>query len=863
MTTSVHDLQLTLVQDILDLRSTLICKTDKLLSLLGSQGFGVDVPGPIAHQSEAQPTRFSVTTREYLAPGQLLGPLSTRKPFQESGNQGSVDNYGSSVTIEQPSVLKSKPSVLTKSSTIIKSSKSNLGGRSEAMPHHMPQALYASGSVKIKRTRSLRVDRPSDFRLSPLQVPVIIEANSTATSTHNSESQLSHSRSRSSRPNDEPELIIPLNRLGSIRKQVSDETSFKYSRNSVPSPAIQVTSVDEHEIRTWSTVVDTKASFAKSGVNAGSGYGNAPTEIKEREMVTRSPSGSEFSSWRPIAAPEQGYLVNKNKMLSNASIQKYSSKFSLVSMQSKATRNQEQSLLSNEARTYSLRRPQSVILNQFPLAMRLSFFYLLPIYDNKGRYLDLANFEASIFGAIQFSTNGLHPKAEFSMLWDSFMIISYLSFLFLVPIVIGFNINEQELYNFQITISIIYVFDSILTSMTPQSAITTSTATFQEYESARPTLPEWLTHWSKRYLIIDIISLIPFRYFTDSRYCELLDLLRLVRMYRIPAMMKRCPSVRRLKTVCDEVLGIAVSNPLPIAMSMLVFLHFNACSTYYVGRMTDFVGWETLWTGFSKAGLFEAYTWSFFLAVGNLFPMSFKPQTAPEQIVAALYICSGAILYAAFVGYISSAAISINASGRLYNQKMEELIDYVKWKKLDTETRNKLVAYYETKYRGKYFEEDALLSDMNESLREEIACHNTRRLMDKVDFLRREEGDGRDDIYYNKLAITLHARYYIPGDFVMKQGEHGSEMYFILSGRVNVFLNGHKVASLFNDAYFGELALIAKLRRSVTIQVALPTILYMLSQQDFLGVISEFPDMKARIDALAREGVKAVAPNGR
>ncbi|KAJ3015289.1 UNVERIFIED_CONTAM: Potassium voltage-gated channel sub H member 7 [Siphonaria sp. JEL0065] len=88
-----------------------------------------------------------------------------------------------------------------------------------------------------------------------------------------------------------------------------------------------------------------------------------------------------------------------------------------------------------------------------------------------------------------------------------------------------------------------------------------------------------------------------------------------------------------------------------------------------------------------------------------------------KQIVGIIYIVVGAAIYASFLGYISSAAMSLNPSGRLYNQKMEELLDYVKWKKLDDETREKLISYYETKYRGKYFEEDTLLADMNESLR--------------------------------------------------------------------------------------------------------------------------------------------------
>ncbi|KAJ3020435.1 UNVERIFIED_CONTAM: Potassium voltage-gated channel sub H member 7 [Siphonaria sp. JEL0065] len=66
---------------------------------------------------------------------------------------------------------------------------------------------------------------------------------------------------------------------------------------------------------------------------------------------------------------------------------------------------------------------------------------------------------------------------------------------------------------------------------------------------------------------------------------------------------------------------------------------------------------------------------------------------------------------------MASAAISFDASGRLYRQKIDELTDYLSWKNIDEKTQKRLLEYYEFKYRGKYFEEKSLLNDMNASLR--------------------------------------------------------------------------------------------------------------------------------------------------
>ncbi|KAJ3002642.1 UNVERIFIED_CONTAM: hypothetical protein HDU68_006121 [Siphonaria sp. JEL0065] len=189
---------------------------------------------------------------------------------------------------------------------------------------------------------------------------------------------------------------------------------------------------------------------------------------------------------------------------------------------------------------------------------------------------------------------------------------------------------------------------------------------------------------------------------------------------------------------------------------------------------------------------------------------------------------------------------------------MEELNDYVKWKNLNQETKQKLIQYYETKYRGKYFEEDALLTDMNEALRAEISMHNTRYLIEKVPFLKRDARDGRDEIFFSRVANKLHARYYIPGDCITKQGDSGLDMYFILSGKVDVAVNGKRICSLYDGAYFGEVALITKTLRTATVQASLPSVLYRLTYQDFQIIINEFPDIKDRVDGLAMEREKMI-----
>ncbi|KAI8610829.1 hypothetical protein BC830DRAFT_710626 [Chytriomyces sp. MP71] len=84
-------------------------------------------------------------------------------------------------------------------------------------------------------------------------------------------------------------------------------------------------------------------------------------------------------------------------------------------------------------------------------------------------------------------------------------------------------------------------------------------------------------------------------------------------MYRIPSMTQRCGLIRHLKLQLDDTIGIGMSKALPIAFVIIVFIHYNACSTYYVGKMSGFSSWATMIPGYATATLFETYTWVLFL----------------------------------------------------------------------------------------------------------------------------------------------------------------------------------------------------------------------------------------------------------
>ncbi|KAJ3241282.1 Potassium/sodium hyperpolarization-activated cyclic nucleotide-gated channel 3 [Chytriomyces hyalinus] len=137
--------------------------------------------------------------------------------------------------------------------------------------------------------------------------------------------------------------------------------------------------------------------------------------------------------------------------------------------------------------------------------------------------------------------------------------------------------------------------------------------------------------------------------------------------------------------------------------------------------------------------------------------------------------------------------------------------------------------------------------------RQEYAKAALRSLIKKVSFLRRNLGDGRDEQFEERVAAALKQRIFKKKEFIIEEGQIGNEMYFIAEGKVCVIVGGKPAATLTAGDYFGELALLGSVPRAASIQATMPVRLYCLCKGDFDGILSEFEDVRVRIDQIASD----------
>ena len=97
-----------------------------------------------------------------------------------------------------------------------------------------------------------------------------------------------------------------------------------------------------------------------------------------------------------------------------------------------------------------------------------------------------------------------------------------------------------------------------------------------------------------------------------------------------------------------------------------------------------------------------------------------------------------------------------------------------------------------------------------------------------------------------EIANKLRLRLFHKGDIVIKEGEIGDAMYFILSGSVRVLRDNVRVVLKKGD-FFGEIALIKNIPRTATVVANEKCELLELNKYDFRMLIHQKPELYKKI----------------
>ncbi|XP_017068977.1 uncharacterized protein LOC108106445 isoform X8 [Drosophila eugracilis] len=465
----------------------------------------------------------------------------------------------------------------------------------------------------------------------------------------------------------------------------------------------------------------------------------------------------------------------------------------------------------------------------------------------------------------------IHPCSSFRFYWDLCMLLLLVANLIILPVAISFFNDDLSTrwIAFNCLSDTIFLIDIV---------VNFRTGIMQQDNAEQVILDPKLIakHYLRTWFFLDLISSIPLDYiflifnqdFSDSfqilhagralrilRLAKLLSLVRLLRLSRLVRYVSQWEEVYFLN------MASVFMRIFNLICMMLLIGHWSGCLQFLVPMLQGFPSnsWVSI-NELQESYWLEQYSWALFKAMSHMLCIGygrFPPQSLTDMWLTMLSMISGATCYALFLGHATNLIQSLDSSRRQYREKVKQVEEYMAYRKLPRDMRQRITEYFEHRYQGKFFDEELILGELSEKLREDVINYNCRSLVASVPFFA-----NADSNFVSDVVTKLKYEVFQPGDIIIKEGTIGTKMYFIQEGVVDIVMaNGEVATSLSDGSYFGEICLLTNARRVASVRAETYCNLFSLSVDHFNCVLDQYPLMRKTMETVAAERLNKIGKN--
>lgn len=401
--------------------------------------------------------------------------------------------------------------------------------------------------------------------------------------------------------------------------------------------------------------------------------------------------------------------------------------------------------------------------------------------------------------------------------WDVFLLACILFAAVITPYRLTFGDETNDVFYWVITL--VFVLDIVMHFNTAVQKADTLVTNRNAIALA----------YLKSGLIVDIIAAFPFVLFSGWSALVPLQLLRLAKLWKF----------NKTLTHLQEVIFFS-----PVITRLIVFGFWSVLVIHFVA-----LGWISIGAGVQEGANVHRYILALYWALSTMSTIGYGDITPDKnqhvQVIYTMFVqIIGVSMFGYVVGNIASILTNIDIAKRNFLKKMEDINGFFKANRIPSAIQSKVHGYYRYLWesRGTIETDQTVISEMPDSLRVEILLFLNSSIVEKVAMFK-----GMDEDFIRQVVQLLETGVYLPNDYIIRQGELGESMYFLLNGEVEVIVDGQIVAHLASGSPFGEAALLHKERRNASIRTLGYCDVYSLSKKHFDALRQKYPEFDARV----------------
>ena len=435
----------------------------------------------------------------------------------------------------------------------------------------------------------------------------------------------------------------------------------------------------------------------------------------------------------------------------------------------------------------------------------------------------------------------IHPSITWKGQWDFVIILFVIMNAITIPLTIAFPEETVEDPALTLFMDILFMIDLVLNF---------NTALVLENGELEWDVKEIRRNYLRGWFPIDLFACIPLDFVLQllliitgnsvdaSGGGDALQIKLLLRLLKLPRLL-------RMGRIFKYLERFKYAGVWRITRLLLVYVtvgHWFGC--IFIFLCASELGQITYFTAFETSSFGEVYIHALRTTMLMMIGEGIDVVTELEEWYAMIMLVLGNVLSAVIIGNISLVLASRNVQASKYQAKIDSIAVTMRTMKIPAVLQQKTMEYYDFLWqRHRRFDAH---SDFTKDLSEDIRS--------RIQLELNEETISRNPIFQTctRAAVVavlerLKTQIYLGGDVIIREGDVGMEMFFLVKGKASVVLkSGVQVAVYTDGAYFGELALIKEAPRSAHVFAKVNCDVKILKKEDFLWICEHYPEIREK-----------------
>ena len=317
--------------------------------------------------------------------------------------------------------------------------------------------------------------------------------------------------------------------------------------------------------------------------------------------------------------------------------------------------------------------------------------------------------------------------------------------------------------------------------------------------------------------------------------------------YQIMVLFRLLPLLKLVKIASTfKALKELIDIP-PALMRLMIFFFWFALIAHFIS-----LGWIAIGASEAARPFGDQYIRALYWCITTIATIGYgdyvpNHESNIQVIYTIIVQVIGVGMFGYIIGNVATLIVNIDTARSDFHAKMEEVRNYMRIKHIPSSIQDRVKNYYNYLWetRQGITNVDFMLT-LPHTLRLEISLYLNKGILEKVTLFR-----GMDEVFIHEVIQELEPLVFLPGDFVIRQGEFGDCMYFLSTGSVEVLVNDKQVAILAEGSPFGETSLIQNEKRNASIKAVSYCDVYRLSQHSFEQLRKKYPEFDKQVSEIS------------